>query len=527
MPKVATKRSGRPRKYLSLASFNYYQATNLPSVHRLCQKLDYAFSDNRRHIDFYNTVANYITGFKSLPTIANIRTLYWRNRVHRQLILDMATGFLETDKNGQFFWPDDCMQANYGRLQYSKHYGLIQETMLVLFFQILMKSPDDHPTPTVEFRVADANTPGSGQDQVSNVGPADTYHSGVEQVRSPGGGTLGDSVRPDDSQFSTAPDDERTDAEPNIMPPPEATFRPRAPTIEDILDESFRSHNQKNRMPSPDELATTSPGLNSWPAHRTGESARGRIAKHRKGKQPIYPDGQGADTGFSHQNALQFDGSFMFGSQARQHYKQPARQGNTYGGESSRANEILNDFEQFAGGREEITQDEDSSQSSSQQSRLVTLNDVGQDGGHHGERTNIPVPSSTKPKPTGTFERALSRDPEPRRPLGSLKTDYVVSVFRPSGRNRRWTPRTGISAMSLQRLFEVLPVPGGFTGLDICLRVPGNVYEERLLAGDDDLFEMTLSRYAETIEQFKREHRHWTRRVVFEILIKPICYVDE
>ncbi|KAH7136858.1 hypothetical protein B0J13DRAFT_625485 [Dactylonectria estremocensis] len=383
MPKVTTKHRGRPRVHLSLASFRRHKAKELLPVHDLCEELGYGLTNKRRYINFYNTVANYGAGFKSRSTVAGIRALHWCNSAHKQLILEMARDFLETDKNGELFWPDDSMQANHGRLPYSKDYGLIQETMLVLFFQTLMNPPDDRATILAEIPAEDANTPGSGYDQVSHPVPADVHHPSVEEFRFPGEGAVDGPTNRDDSLLNTTSDDEGTEPQPGLRQPSDAAFPPRNPTIEDMIDESLSSHPPHNRIPSPDQLAHTA-------------------------------------------------------------------------------------------------------------------------------------------KATGGFERALSRDLEPTQSSSSLKTDIVVSFFNPSGINRPWMPRTGISSMSLQRLFDELPVRCRFTGLIIRLHVAENSYEYRLYAGDNDVFEQMLIRYSDKIGDFKREHRHEKRQVVFDMCISPV-----
>lgn len=112
---------GRPKKALTRAFFKNTKASLLPGISALCKKLDYEYSEQRRHVEFYNDVETYSAGFMSNTKMPHTRPLRWRNPDHQDLLIEMTTSFLKAEGKGIFYWPEDSGDENYGPHQYVNH----------------------------------------------------------------------------------------------------------------------------------------------------------------------------------------------------------------------------------------------------------------------------------------------------------------------------------------------------------------------------------------------------------------------
>ncbi|KAF7557902.1 hypothetical protein G7Z17_g211 [Cylindrodendrum hubeiense] len=144
---------------------------------------------------------------------------------------------------------------------------------------------------------------------------------------------------------------------------------------------------------------------------------------------------------------------------------------------------------------------------------------TGPDGESAAKEDIVPAVAVEQPEPQGRFQRALSRPP---RMSNSPNIHLMCSVSNRKGIMEPWTPKIGFNVMSLQRLAEDIPLDCHFTGLAFTLEIADEKILYSIALGDEDGFQIMLTRFSRKIRAFVRELEDPNHRDVLEMVIRPL-----
>lgn len=92
----------------------------LPNITELRQALDYGDLHLIRCSTFSDDVRAYRKKFITSNGTSGPDLYDWRDPEHQAGLKEMTRAYLDRDKNGLLFWPDDPSAANFNKLQYSE-----------------------------------------------------------------------------------------------------------------------------------------------------------------------------------------------------------------------------------------------------------------------------------------------------------------------------------------------------------------------------------------------------------------------
>ncbi len=95
-------------------------AARIPSITALRSELDYGDQKLRRCAAFYDDTRAFRKKFQTSHGIAGADLYDWKSPEGQAGLTQMTCAYLDTEKNGRLFWPDDETSPNYNRYQYTK-----------------------------------------------------------------------------------------------------------------------------------------------------------------------------------------------------------------------------------------------------------------------------------------------------------------------------------------------------------------------------------------------------------------------
>lgn len=97
-------------------------AHSLPRVTALRELLGYGDLNPRSSI-FSDDIRSFGRKFQTSDGLAGSDLLEWKSPRHQAALEEMTDAYLERDKNGYLFWPDDKESVNFNSLQYSRDHA--------------------------------------------------------------------------------------------------------------------------------------------------------------------------------------------------------------------------------------------------------------------------------------------------------------------------------------------------------------------------------------------------------------------
>lgn len=99
------------------------KATRVPNVSELRRRLACASNTLPHDKSLYTAICTYPLTFTSEQGENGVALTKWSDIYHRKALLKMTEDFLDRDRNGVLFWPNDSTSSQYRNIQYSTHRG--------------------------------------------------------------------------------------------------------------------------------------------------------------------------------------------------------------------------------------------------------------------------------------------------------------------------------------------------------------------------------------------------------------------
>ncbi|KAH6990788.1 hypothetical protein BKA56DRAFT_573129 [Ilyonectria sp. MPI-CAGE-AT-0026] len=113
------------------------KSLEVPRIRELRKELGYGRAGKSRDISFYNIICAYCFGFKSSKGLRGAELIKWQYTPHQDALLELTNNFLEQDRMGVYFWPDDpTASPAHCPLQYSKDSLRIKRAVTQIFLRI-------------------------------------------------------------------------------------------------------------------------------------------------------------------------------------------------------------------------------------------------------------------------------------------------------------------------------------------------------------------------------------------------------
>ncbi|KPM41454.1 hypothetical protein AK830_g5056 [Neonectria ditissima] len=543
-------RRGRPRKPLT---YNYFKTVkNLPAIPVLCKNLGYEPSSQPRYRNFFAAVSAHSETI--IPTgTKGPEFLRWGNRDHQKWLKKGTTDFLDAHGHGEFYWPENPLAENYGKLQYKKDRFLIQRTVLQLIYQIDQSFDiGDRPLTNAE---QDGYSPQSTQSDNTttqqsgnSVIPPDTGNTFQNR-----GGTVENEVidrrrrsilstitnmsgqlhnnhcqqsQSVDAQNGRDAGMNRANTQPegfqDIMSSPDQLGNPVSPNID--IPRSSIDH----AYPYQDQNTYKRPAQHARSAHN-------RPRKRNKGKEVFrnraallrpLRHAQGRFDNHPMQVNMQVNaGSSSRGRQALPSVEPPRVEEPRTGAEpeelATPANSRLNgETPEQAQEAENSQENENASEDFLTQSQVVSLAEPGRSRAP----TLEPEPNFAVP-PERRMSQSKRRRGSTRPPsvAANSRFDIFCSVLFTVERTTPWLPPVPFHEMSLARLEDEIPLPRDSPGFAFALEVVGSpICDHFVFSGNEDSFQMMQTRFSQKIDRFIDAHAGLNLRVVFDISIRVL-----
>ncbi len=95
-------------------------AASIPNITALRTGLDYGDPRLPRCATFNDDTRAFRRKFRTSRGVAGVDLHDWKSRDGQAGLNEMTIAYLEKEKSGLMFWPDDPSSPNYNKYQYSK-----------------------------------------------------------------------------------------------------------------------------------------------------------------------------------------------------------------------------------------------------------------------------------------------------------------------------------------------------------------------------------------------------------------------
>ncbi|KAF2190544.1 hypothetical protein K469DRAFT_387705 [Zopfia rhizophila CBS 207.26] len=111
-------------------------AARIPNITILRQQLQYGEARLARCNAFYDDLRVFRKKYNTPTGLRGVDLHDWRSPVHQSALAEMTLAFLETEGNGEVYWPSDATSPNFNPLQYSKDHHMIKKIVKQLIFRL-------------------------------------------------------------------------------------------------------------------------------------------------------------------------------------------------------------------------------------------------------------------------------------------------------------------------------------------------------------------------------------------------------